>query len=44
MSKRVALAAVIAAIVVSISSAFVVIASTPAQPPHMRQLILASSA
>jgi len=44
MSKRVALAAVIAAIVVSIASAFVVIASTPAQPPHMRQLILASSA
>jgi hypothetical protein len=44
MSKRVAVAAVIAAIVVSIASAFVVIASAPAQPPHMRHLILASRA
>jgi len=41
MSKRVAVAAVIAAIIVSIASVFIVIASTPAEPPHMRNITLA---
>ena len=41
MSKRLALAAVVLAIIVSIASACVVIAGAPTEPPHMRQLILA---
>jgi len=41
MSKRIAVIAVMLAIVVSVASACVVIAHTPDEPPHMRYLILA---
>jgi len=41
MSKRIAVIAVMLAIVVSVASACVVIAHAPDEPPHMRHLILA---
>jgi hypothetical protein len=41
MSKRVAVAAVIAAIIVSIASACVVILQPPTEPSHMRHLVIA---
>jgi hypothetical protein len=41
MSKRLAVVAVLIAIVVSLASACIVIAHSPTEPPHMRNLVIA---